>query len=338
MFTAAQPADLIPIELLSYILVHLDSGSVYQCSLLNRRFSQIAIPHLWRTLQPSSLRSWQGITNTLSLSSTFDDYGQHVNRVDFSALSPWEAQRVTDTMVEILLTRCQCLRELYFTRLQRLSTLSLAHIANFHADTLETLDLSACSQFSGAELHSLFMDPNATTPDSPTPSSPSSTSLLSSTPNSFFSSDNIITTSTTTDFQVAPRRFSQLTTLGLSGCSLGVSDALILAVARASPHLRHLYLHRSGNVSDVALVSLAHYCPNLETLRITLPEGFIQSNKITDVAIRALAQGCKRLRVVVVRGQTRITAAGEAALTRECWSLEKVDFSLELPAGLVGNV
>ncbi|RUS22940.1 hypothetical protein BC937DRAFT_94794 [Endogone sp. FLAS-F59071] len=336
MSRTTQSTDLIPIELFSYILIHLDSGSVYQCTLLNRRFSQSAIPHLWKALQPSSLRSWQGIINTLSLSSSFDDYGQHVKHVNFSALPAWEAQQVTDAMVEILLTRCQSLRGLYFTRLQRLSTLSLVHIANFHTDTLETLDLSACSQFSGAELHSLFMDPNATTPDSPTPSSLSSISFLSSTPNSSLSSNIIITTTTTTDFQVVPRRFSQLTTLNLSSCSHGVSDALILAIARASPHLRHLYLHRSGNVSDVALVSLAHYCPNLETLHITLPEGFIQSNKITDVAIRALAQGCKRLRVVVVRGQTRITAAVEAALVRECWSLEKVDFSLELPAGLVG--
>lgn len=286
----------LPIELLSYILTHLDKITIYRCVFLNRQLAQLAIPRLWRDLQPRSFRSLESIVNTLRLkpASNAAGYGQYVHRIDFSGLPLWEVRQITDSVLETLLTECQGLHELCLTRLGCLSSTSLGHISILHAHTLEMLDLSYCSQLSSIDFQALFTVPTSTL----TPILP---------------------------------HFPRLTALNLSNCGAGVTDSVIEHVSLAAPRLRHLNLRRSGNVSDAAVAALARGCPDLETLVVGLPDGFIQSNKITDTSMGALAKGCRQLRVVVCRGQTRVTPKGLALLEGGCERLERADFSWERP-------
>ncbi|RUS32193.1 hypothetical protein BC938DRAFT_476077 [Jimgerdemannia flammicorona] len=271
--------ESLPNELFLCILIHLSPNTVYHCSVLSRRFYQLTIPYLWRYLQPSSLRSWQGIINTLR-SPRAADYGPCVNRVDFSALSPWEAQQVTDGMLVTLLTECQNIGELSLVRLQQLSAITLQQVAT-RADKLEMLDLSACSQFSTGDLQTLFIDPG-------TPSLrryPKLTTIdLSSC--SLGVSDNLIQSIA----HVAPR----LRHLHL--CRSGnVSDNALASVAQHCPDLEVLVitlpkgLIQSNKITDAAVRALAQGC---KKLKIVVGRG---QTRVTDAGVAMLTKECRDL-------------------------------------------
>jgi hypothetical protein len=120
---------------------------------------------------------------------------------------------------------------------------------------------------------------------------------------------------------------SSLRTLDLSNCS--VNDAVIIRVSRHHSRLRHLYLKHSGNISDSAILALAESCPELEHVIIGLPHGIVQSNKITDTSMTALAQSCPRLRIVICRGQTRITEKSMEMFNQRCPNMATCDLSAE---------
>jgi hypothetical protein len=120
---------------------------------------------------------------------------------------------------------------------------------------------------------------------------------------------------------------SILTTLDLSNCS--VDDAVIIQISRTHTRLRRINLQHSGNISDSAILALADHCPELEDLIISLPHGIVQSNKITDKSLKILAQSCSRMKVVVCRGQTRISEQTTLAFQKYCPLLVTYDFSTE---------
>lgn len=120
---------------------------------------------------------------------------------------------------------------------------------------------------------------------------------------------------------------SMLQVLDLSNCS--VNDAVIIHISRQHTRLRHVNLMHSGNISDTAIVALAEGCPNLESLIISLPHGIVQSNKITDKSMEILAKSCSKMRVIICRGQTRISEKSSTAFERYCVMLNTCDFSTE---------
>ncbi|KAL0080354.1 hypothetical protein J3Q64DRAFT_1759656 [Phycomyces blakesleeanus] len=118
-----------------------------------------------------------------------------------------------------------------------------------------------------------------------------------------------------------------LTNLRVSECYL--SDFHVQHFAAYCPELQNVQLRKTGYLSDSSITALASNCPKLEALAITLPSNIVQSNTITLVAIKSLAEHCPRLRQFICPGQTRISGPQtQAFIEQHCPLLRDYDFSL----------
>lgn len=95
-----------------------------------------------------------------------------------------------------------------------------------------------------------------------------------------------------------------LRSLDIRECSM--EDNQLEYLAKFYPNLRELRLYRCGCFSDQGLIAVARHCQDIQTLIVTLPSYFVQSNTITTKTINALALNCPKLQRFVCEGQIRI--------------------------------
>lgn len=101
----------------------------------------------------------------------------------------------------------------------------------------------------------------------------------------------------------------RLRRLSLSKCRR-ITDASIVDVARqAGESLKFLSLENCHLVSDLTVLSLAQYCPNLEELDLTSCE------RVGDFAIKNLMLGCRNIQSISLEELTNLTEEGICALT-----------------------
>ena len=111
----------------------------------------------------------------------------------------------------------------------------------------------------------------------------------------------------------------QLGSIFVAGC-LGVSDTSLQSLAEhgRSSLLREVHLTGCGAISDEGLRKLAWGCPQLEVLAINHCEA-------TDAAISEIAHGCSELRFLQASGCSGVGDASLLALAECCKKLEHVD-------------
>jgi hypothetical protein len=86
-----------------------------------------------------------------------------------------------------------------------------------------------------------------------------------------------------------------------------LTDLHIEQLVSTCQHLQTLLLERCGCLSDSSMTAIANSCQQLNTLVVTLPTNFIQSNTITIKTIEALEKNCLSLKQFVCGGQIRIS-------------------------------
>ena len=119
---------------------------------------------------------------------------------------------------------------------------------------------------------------------------------------------------------------TQLRFLHLYECNFGDAEARVLA--ESCRDLRVLYLHRAEDgldlgVGDLGVCAIAESCCQLESLDL-------DTSRLTDVALLALARGCPQLKRLTVKfwvegGAYSMTNAAVEALVQNCSQLETVE-------------
>lgn len=92
----------------------------------------------------------------------------------------------------------------------------------------------------------------------------------------------------------------------LDVCECLMDDPHLEFLVKFYPKLKNLKLDRCGCFSDQGLLAVAQHCQEIQTLVVTLPSYFIQSNTITTKTIDALTLHCPKLKRFVCDGQVRI--------------------------------
>ena len=92
----------------------------------------------------------------------------------------------------------------------------------------------------------------------------------------------------------------KLTRIVVSKHSCTVAD--ILSLCHANPLVQLLY-HDSGGFTDATLIELIHACPHIHTLRLS------NGTNITDIGILALSEHCTQLQCLNIGNCTQVTEA-----------------------------
>ena len=118
---------------------------------------------------------------------------------------------------------------------------------------------------------------------------------------------------------------AQLKLLNVSHCT-DLSNAIVQSIARGCSQMRALILNTDNRgdvvsskaITDVAMISIAEKCPQLESLEI------FGLQFLTDASIEALANGCQSLKNLDVSRCTGLTNAALQSLAQGCTQLESL--------------
>jgi hypothetical protein len=114
----------------------------------------------------------------------------------------------------------------------------------------------------------------------------------------------------------------ELTVMGSSADWNVTNDATIACAIQKCPLLKKVYIggtHFAGATNSIAK-SLANYCPELEALEMPLAN-------VDDEGVEALAQKCKKLRVLDIDDCELVTLHGYEALASACPALQELYFT-----------
>ena len=114
-----------------------------------------------------------------------------------------------------------------------------------------------------------------------------------------------------------------LKTLDLSYCNL-LTDLELKILSNNCLHLSYLSLKECIQVSDVGLVSLSWGCSELHYLDLTRSDLF---HKITDVALLALGERCKKISILNLHGCEKVTDTGLSWLSKGCLGLMEINLT-----------
>ncbi|KAI8341701.1 hypothetical protein BC941DRAFT_346050 [Chlamydoabsidia padenii] len=99
-------------------------------------------------------------------------------------------------------------------------------------------------------------------------------------------------------------------------------------IAQHCPQLQHVRF--MGFFSDTGLLQLADHCHLLQVVHLSLPNGLVQSNTITHIAIDQLAISCPLLTRVTCLGQIRIDPVhAERTFRSHCSRFAYCDFGID---------
>jgi len=114
----------------------------------------------------------------------------------------------------------------------------------------------------------------------------------------------------------------KLQNLDLSCCS-NVSDTGVITLAQKCSPLKKLNLN-STLVTDAGVSAVAKNCTNLEDLNLS-SDPIDAGNRITDVALRAIAQHLPTLQLLHLGWCSGISDSGVIELARNCHALKELD-------------
>ncbi|GFQ02210.1 F-box/LRR-repeat protein 4 [Phtheirospermum japonicum] len=131
---------------------------------------------------------------------------------------------------------------------------------------------------------------------------------------------------------------NNLEDLNLQGCS-NLTDSGLTRLVSGCNRLKHLDLNKCSNIGDIGVSNVSTACSSsLVTLKL------LDCYKIGDVAILSLAQHCKNLEMLVIGGCRDVTDESIRTLASACcrglknlrmdWCLNVSDNSLECVFGL----
>ena len=112
----------------------------------------------------------------------------------------------------------------------------------------------------------------------------------------------------------------KLQNLDLSCCS-NISDTGVITLAQKCSALKKLDLNSTG-VTDAGVSAVAKNCTNIEDLDLSDTD-----NRITDVALRAIAQHLPTLQLLHLGWCSGISDSGVIELARNCHALKALDLS-----------
>ena len=126
----------------------------------------------------------------------------------------------------------------------------------------------------------------------------------------------------------------------------GITDAHVVGIAEVCPELRHLNISSCSGISDAALLQLSKYCHALQILhlaccfRITsegitalakgcseLEELDLSGLDIGDIALRQLAEKCRKLKKLTLNGCNHISDEGICCIVSFCTDIEYLSLS-----------
>jgi hypothetical protein len=103
-----------------------------------------------------------------------------------------------------------------------------------------------------------------------------------------------------------------LTGLDVTDVPVGVTNAVVLALAAHCPQLTRLRFHCAKLVTDASVTALAHGCPRLNHLALS------HSAQLTSRSILALAAHCPDLQELYLAGSTRLRQSALEQLLASC--------------------
>jgi hypothetical protein len=106
-----------------------------------------------------------------------------------------------------------------------------------------------------------------------------------------------------------------LTGLDVTNVAVGVTDAVVLALATHCAQLTRLRLHSAKLLTDTSLTALARSCPRLNHLALS------HCAQLTDRTILALAAHCPGLQELYLAGSTRLRQTALEQLLISCKDL-----------------
>lgn len=115
------------------------------------------------------------------------------------------------------------------------------------------------------------------------------------------------------------RRFQQLQSLSLSGCT-ELPDLSLSVLLHYGSKLQSLYLDCCFDITDHGLSIVAHGCPSLTTISL-------YRCNITDIGLEALSKSCVALKDVNISYSVLVSDRGIRALTQNCRHLRAINIS-----------